>query len=138
MKYVKQFIQEEDGIGIVELILILVILIALVLVFKTKIQGVIDNAWKSFDKDTKDTEIVKLEEDIEVYMQREVLPHVPDAVAFFEENLGAKKPVIKTGAEIPFTRYFYKYQSPTPSSELENQFMELELSVSELVDRLFE
>ena len=91
-----------------------------------------------FDKDTKDTEIVKLEEDIEVYMQREVLPHVPDAVAFFEENLGAKKPVIKTGAEIPFTRYFYKYQSPTPSSELENQFMELELSVSELVDRLFE
>ena len=51
MKYVKQFIQEEDGIGIVELILIL---IALVLVFKTKIQGVIDNAWKSFDKDTKD------------------------------------------------------------------------------------
>ena len=91
-----------------------------------------------FDKDTKDTEIVKLEEDIEVYMQREVLPHVPDAVAFFEENLGAKKPVIKTGAEIPFTRYFYKYQSPTPSSELENRFMELELSVSELVDRLFE
>ena len=91
-----------------------------------------------FDKDTKDTEIVKLEEDIEIYMQREVLPHVPDAVAFFEENLGAKKPVIKTGAEIPFTRYFYKYQSPTPSSELENQFMELELSVSELVDRLFE
>lgn len=54
MKYVKQFIQEEDGIGIVELILILVILIALVLVFKTKIQGVINNAWKSFDKDTKD------------------------------------------------------------------------------------
>ena len=54
MKYVKQFIQEEDGIGIVGLILILVILIALVLVFKTKIQGVIDNAWKSFDKDTKD------------------------------------------------------------------------------------
>ena len=91
-----------------------------------------------FDKDTKDTEIVKFEEDIEVYMQREVLPHVPDAVAFFEENLGAKKPVIKTGAEIPFTRYFYKYQSPMPSSELENRFMELELSVSELVDRLFE
>ena len=91
-----------------------------------------------FDKETKDTEIVKYEEDIDVYMQREVLPHVPDAVAFFEENLGAKKPVIKTGAEIPFTRYFYKYQSPTPSVELENQFMELELAVSGLVDRLFE
>ena len=91
-----------------------------------------------FDKETKDTEIVKYEEDIDTYMRREVLPHVPDAVAFFEENLGAKKPVIKTGAEIPFTRYFYKYQSPTPSAELENQFMELELAVSGLVDRLFE
>ena len=91
-----------------------------------------------FDKDTKDTEIVKDEEDINTYMEREVLPHVPDAVAFFEENLGAKKPVIKTGAEIPFTKYFYKYQSPTPSSELESQFMELEKAVSGLVDRLFE
>ena len=50
MKYVTQFIKEEDGIGIVELILILVILIALVLVFKTKIQGVIDKDTKSILK----------------------------------------------------------------------------------------
>ena len=60
-----------------------------------------------YDKETKDTELVKWEESIEDYMAREVLPHIPDAAAFFEENLGAKKPVIKTGAEIPFTRYFY-------------------------------
>ena len=59
-----------------------------------------------FDKETKDTEIVKYEESIEDYMAREVLPHIPDAVAFFEEDLGKKKPVVKTGAEIPFTRYF--------------------------------
>ena len=50
MKYVTQFIKEEDGIGIVEL----VILIALVLIFKTKVEGVLESAWKSFDKDTKD------------------------------------------------------------------------------------
>lgn len=91
-----------------------------------------------YDKETKDTEIVPFEESIDTYMAREVLPHVPDAVAFFEENLGAKKPVIKTGAEIPFTRYFYKYQQPVPSEELEAQFMELELSVSERVSKLFE
>ena len=91
-----------------------------------------------YDKETKDTELVKYEEDIDTYMAREVLPHVPDAKAFFEENLGAKKPVIKTGAEIPFTRYFYKYQQPVPSEELEAKFMELELSVSERVARLFE
>lgn len=91
-----------------------------------------------YDKETKDTELVKYEEDIDTYMAREVLPHVPDAKAFFEENMGAKKPVIKTGAEIPFTRYFYKYQQPVPSEELEAKFMELELSVSERMARLFE
>ncbi len=91
-----------------------------------------------YDKETKDTEIVKFEEDIDTYMAREVLPHIPDAKAFFEENLSAKKPIVKTGAEIPFTRYFYKYQQPTPSEELEARFMELERSVSERVAKLFE
>ena len=91
-----------------------------------------------YDKETKDTELVKWEESIDDYMTREVLPHVPDAKAFFEEDLGKKKPVIKTGAEIPFTRYFYKYKQPTPSEELEVKFMDLELSVSERVSKLFE
>ena len=90
-----------------------------------------------YDKETKDTEIVKYEEDIETYMKREVLPHVPDAQWFFEENISAKKPVIKTGAEIPFTRYFYKYQQPKPSEKLEKQFLELEKSVSERITKLF-
>ena len=81
---------------------------------------------------------MKFEESIDDYMAREVLPHIPDAVTFFEENLGAKKPVVKTGAEIPFTRYFYKYQQPVASEKLETKFMELELSVSERVAKLFE
>ncbi len=91
-----------------------------------------------YDKETKDTELVKFEESIEDYMALEVLPHIPDAQWFFEENLGAKKPVVKTGAEIPFTRYFYKYQQPVASEELETVFMELELSVSARVAALFE
>ena len=41
-----------------------------------------------YDKETKDTELVKWEENIDDYMAREVLPHVPDAKAFFEEDLG--------------------------------------------------
>lgn len=90
-----------------------------------------------YDKATKDTETVKFGEDIDTYMQREVLPHIPDAQWFWEENVGAKNPVIKTGAEIPFTRYFYQYQQPVPSEELEKQFMELERSVSERVAKLF-
>lgn len=90
-----------------------------------------------YDKETKDTELVKFEEHIDDYMAREVLPHIPDAVAFFEENLGAKKPVVKTGAEIPFTRYFYKYQQPVASAILENEFMDLESSLSLKVAKLF-
>lgn len=90
-----------------------------------------------YDKETKDTEIVKYDESIEDYMSREVLPHIPDAQWLFEENLSAKKPVIKTGAEIPFTRCFYKYQQPVPSEELEKQFVELEKSVSERISKLF-
>ena len=90
-----------------------------------------------YDKETKDTEIVKYDEDIADYMTREVLPHIPDAKAFFEEDLSKKKPVIKTGAEIPFTRYFYKYQQPVPSEELEAKFMELEKSVTERIAKLF-
>lgn len=90
-----------------------------------------------YDPETKDTEIVRWDEDIDTYMQREVLPYVPDAVAFFEEKLNAKKPSIKVGAEIPFTRYFYKYQQPTPSEELEKQFVELEQSVRARIQKLF-
>lgn len=90
-----------------------------------------------YDKDTKDTEIIPFEEDIDDYMEREVLPYVPDAKAFWEENLGVKKPVIKTGAEIPFTRTFYKYQAPKSSEELEDRFVELESIVSQSITKLF-
>lgn len=90
-----------------------------------------------YDKESKDTEIVKYTEDIEDYMAREVLPHLPDAKAFWEENLGAKKPVIKIGAEIPFTRYFYKYKEPENSENLEKQFIEIDTSVSDRIKKLF-
>ena len=90
-----------------------------------------------YDKDSKDTERVPYEESIDDYMAREVLPHVPDAKAFWEEKADAKKPVIKTGAEIPFTQYFYKYEQPVPSEELAKQFMELEQSVSQRIAKLF-
>lgn len=91
-----------------------------------------------YDKETKDVEIVRFDEDIDTYMKREVLPHIPDAKAFFEEDLSKKKPVIKTGAEIPFTRYFYKYRKPTDSSVLKAQFEELEKSIANRVTKIFD
>lgn len=90
-----------------------------------------------YDKESKDTEIVKYTEDIEDYMAREVLPHLPDAKAFWEENLGAKKPVIKIGAEIPFTRYFYKYKEPENSENLEKEFIEIEKNINTKIQEIF-
>lgn len=90
-----------------------------------------------YDKETKDIEIVPYKVNIEEYMSKEVLPHVPDAQWFFEENTASKNPVVKTGAEIPFTRYFYRYEAPVPSEELAQKFIDLELSVSERISKLF-
>lgn len=90
-----------------------------------------------YDKKTKDTEYVRWDEDVEDYMAREILPHVPDAKWFWEENLSAKKPVIKVGAKIPFTQYFYKYQQPEASEVLAERFCALESSVDARIRKLF-
>lgn len=90
-----------------------------------------------YDKDTSDTEIVNIKTNINDYMKKEVLPFVPDARALFEEDASKKKPVIKTGAEIPFTRYFYKYQKPESTDKLKNEITELEESVSTGMHKLF-
>ena len=90
-----------------------------------------------YDKTTKDIEIVSYNMDIQEYMEKEVLPHTPDAKAFFEENLGLKKPRIKTGAEIPFTRMFYKYNYLRPSDEILNEIKSDEKLVNETLKQLF-
>lgn len=89
------------------------------------------------DPTTKDSEIVKYTKDIKEYMNEEVLPHIPDAMEFFEENMNAKKPVIRTGAEIPFTRYFYKYHEPENSEKLENEFITIESALNKRIEKLF-
>lgn len=83
-----------------------------------------------YDKATKDKEIVPFRESIEEFMAREVLPHVPDAKAFFLEDLTKKKPVIKTGAEFPFTRYFYKYAELEPSEKIWGEITALDAEIA--------
>lgn len=43
MEHVKAFWQEEDGVGVVEIILILVVLISLVLIFKKQLTSLVNN-----------------------------------------------------------------------------------------------
>ena len=67
------------------------------------------------DTTTKDTEIIKLTQDPEEYFQREVYPHVPDAIWAYEYDPEKKESASnkeKLGAEFPFTRFFYEYKEP--------------------------
>lgn len=52
-KLIKDFMKEEDGIGVVEIILILVILIGLVLIFKSQIETLVNNILDSITSNSK-------------------------------------------------------------------------------------
>lgn len=49
MKLLKEFWMEEEGIGVVEIVLILVILVALIVIFKDKITSIISSAFSQID-----------------------------------------------------------------------------------------
>ena len=49
----KRFVKEEEGIGVVEIILILVVLVGLVVVFKDEVGKVVDDAMKKFTRNAK-------------------------------------------------------------------------------------
>jgi len=70
----------------------------------------------------RDYENVPLKEDIEEYMDREVLPHVPDAWVDHTKT--------KIGYEINFNRYFYKYTPPRPLEEIEKDLKQIEAEIS--------
>lgn len=63
------------------------------------------------DSSLRDTENVPLTEDVDAYVQREVLPWAPEA--------WVDKAKTKIGYEIPFTRAFYKYVPPRPLAEID-------------------
>lgn len=91
------------------------------------------------DPTTKDTEIIPLNQDVDEYMKAEVLPHIPDALYFYEYDpkkatTAANKE--RLGAEFPFTRYFYEYHEPEPADDLLAQFMKLESSLTSKIAEL--
>ncbi|MGI6095212.1 MAG: Flp1 family type IVb pilin [Lachnospiraceae bacterium] len=46
MKEIKNFMMEEDAVGVVEIILILVVLIGLVVIFKKQLTSLVENILK--------------------------------------------------------------------------------------------
>ena len=82
------------------------------------------------DAALRDTENVPLIEDIQAYFKREVLPFAPDAWIDDKKS--------KVGYEIPFTRYFYKYEAPRPSAEIMAEILELEKELDGALAEVFE
>lgn len=80
-------------------------------------------------KGASDTEIIPLGEDIDAYIQKNVLPYNP--LAF----LNRKKD--KIGYEIPFTRIFYKFTAPVSSESIFDEIKELEAEENVLMKELF-
>lgn len=50
-KEIKEFMREEDAVGVVEIILILVILVALIVLFRTQITTIVKNAFSTIKTD---------------------------------------------------------------------------------------
>ena len=84
---------------------------------------------KRADSVLRDTGNVPLTEDIEEHFAREVLPFAP--IAWIDKKKS------KVGYEIPFTRYFYRYEAPRPSSEIMAEILELEMELSGSLEEVF-
>lgn len=50
----KDFIREEDGVGVIEIVLILVVLIGLVIIFKANIKKLLDSIFEEINKQSKE------------------------------------------------------------------------------------
>ncbi len=69
------------------------------------------------NKAKTDTEIIPLQEDIEEYFKKNVLPYNP--IAYMDRSKD------KVGYEIPFTRLFYKFVPPRRSEDIFAEFKAL-------------
>ena len=53
-KELKAFWTEEDGVGVIEVVLILVVLIGLVIIYKKQINDLLNNVFKEINKQSKE------------------------------------------------------------------------------------
>ena len=82
------------------------------------------------NKDLKDSENVPLKENIKDYFAREVLPYA--------ENAWYDKKNMKIGYEIPFNKYFYKYEALRPLDKIAKDIFSLEEQTDNLLQEIVE
>lgn len=82
------------------------------------------------DTSLRDTENVPLDEDVDRYFKREILPYAPDA--------WIDKKKTKVGYEIPMTRYFYEYKAPESADSIVKRINKLEADIATSLKALFD
>lgn len=82
------------------------------------------------NKELTDTENIPLQETIEEYMNREVIPFAK--YAYIDESK------TKIGYEISFTKYFYKYHEPRKTEDIMNEILELDRKLDGVLKELQE
>ena len=81
------------------------------------------------DASKRDFENVPLKEDIGEYFDREVKP--------YNQQVWIESGKTKIGYEIPFTRYFYKYEAPEKSEDIAARIAVREKSIMDSLNKLF-
>lgn len=80
---------------------------------------------KQPDSNLRDSEKIQLKQDIEKYFEKEVKPYYPDAWMDRSKD--------KTGYEINFTQYFYKYVPPRSLDDIEKDIKKVTAEIQELI-----
>ncbi len=95
-----------------------------------------DDGKPEADKELKDFERVPWGRDIKDYFKKEVKPYAPDA--WIDESVRDEKDgqVGIVGYEIPFTRFFYKYEEPRKVEEIEAEIKVAEEDIQKMLKDL--
>lgn len=91
-----------------------------------------------WDSELKQIENIPLGEILDAYIQREVLPFVPDAVIdeTMTDNRDGQIGIV--GYEVNFNKYFYKYTPPQNPEEIKDELRTELLSINEIMKELLD
>jgi type I restriction enzyme M protein len=94
------------------------------------------------DGDLRDNENVPLDPSQtvnalnEAYVQKEVLPHVPDAWIDASKTDALDGEIGIVGYEIPFNRHFYQYQPPRDLADIDRDLDEVSKEIMKLLQEV--
>lgn len=85
------------------------------------------------DKELEDFELVPLDQSVDEYFAKEVLPHAPDAwidASYIDDK---DRQCGKVGYEVNFNRYFYRYFPPRELRDIDAELKAVEAEITALL-----